>query len=177
MPPPQDVQPKPPDPPEPSHSEDPSDSESQLLDDSSLNTVLDMLTVIDSAEDLALLERLTPAQKRQVWDATPEVVRTRLKQIRSARPPEALSQPPLVKHPEAESPESKPVLQPAAQPKSVSLKQGDRVVLIAKAQLTAAELQAIWEVVKVETDHVHIKTQGLSDRKYPPTWMVYYPGS
>ncbi|HEY9629268.1 MAG TPA: hypothetical protein V6C84_18355 [Coleofasciculaceae cyanobacterium] len=176
MPPPQDVQPKPPDPPEPSNSEDQSDSESQLLDDSSLNTVLDMLTVIDSAEDLALLERLTLAQKRQVWDATPEAVRMRLKQIRSARPPEALSQPPQVKHPEAESPEPKPALQQAA-PEAVSLKQGDRVVLVAKAQLTAAEMQAIWEVVKVETDHVHIRTQGLSDRKYPLSWMVYYPGS
>lgn len=54
------------------------------LDESSLNTVLTMLEVIDSVEDLALLETLTPAQKRQVWDATPEDTRIRLKQLRSA---------------------------------------------------------------------------------------------
>ncbi|NJO80391.1 MAG: hypothetical protein HC827_19020 [Cyanobacteria bacterium RM1_2_2] len=45
-----------------------------LLDASSLNTVLAMLEVIDSAEELALLETLTLEQKRQVWDATPEPV-------------------------------------------------------------------------------------------------------
>lgn len=55
----------------------------ELLDASSLNTVLAMLEVIDSAEELALLETLTPAQKRQVWDATPEPIRDRLKQIRT----------------------------------------------------------------------------------------------
>lgn len=54
-----------------------------LLDASSLNTVLTMLEVIDSVEELALLETLTLAQKRQVWDATPEIIRIRLKQLRS----------------------------------------------------------------------------------------------
>lgn len=54
-----------------------------LLDASSLNTVLAMLEVIDSVEELALLETLTFAQKRQVWDATPEATRMRLKQLRA----------------------------------------------------------------------------------------------
>jgi hypothetical protein len=55
----------------------------ELLDVSSLNTVLDMLAVIDSAEELTLLELLTPAQKRQVWDATPDHLKRKLKQIRA----------------------------------------------------------------------------------------------
>lgn len=58
-----------------------------LLDASSLNTVLAMLEVIDSAEELALLETLTPEQKRQVWDATPAATRIRLKQLRSKTEP------------------------------------------------------------------------------------------
>lgn len=55
-----------------------------LLDGSSLGTVLAMLEVIDSLEELALLETLTSAQKRQVWAATPESSRDRLKQLRIA---------------------------------------------------------------------------------------------
>jgi hypothetical protein len=55
-----------------------------LLDAASLHTVLTMLDVIDSLEELALLETLTPAQKRQVWDATPEATRIRLKQLRAS---------------------------------------------------------------------------------------------
>jgi hypothetical protein len=59
--------------------------ETGLLDASSLQTVLVMLEVIDSIEDLALLETLTPDQKRQVWDATPDSTRTRLTQLRTTR--------------------------------------------------------------------------------------------
>lgn len=55
-----------------------------LLDAASLHTVLVMLDVIDTTEDLALLETLTPEQKRQVWDATPDSTRHRLKQLRAA---------------------------------------------------------------------------------------------
>ncbi|WP_416672636.1 hypothetical protein [Egbenema bharatensis] len=57
-------------------------SSDDRLDESSLNTVLDMLGVIDTVEELALLELLTDTQKRQVWDVTPEAVKTRLKQLR-----------------------------------------------------------------------------------------------
>ncbi|HEY9663403.1 MAG TPA: hypothetical protein V6C65_33570 [Allocoleopsis sp.] len=59
----------------------------ELLDASSLNTVLDMLEVIDSVEELSLLETLTPAQKRQVWEATPELTRLKLKTIRTTASP------------------------------------------------------------------------------------------
>ena len=58
----------------------------EWLDAASLHTVLVMLDVIDSTEDLALLETLTPEQKRQVWDATPDSTRHRLKQLRAAPP-------------------------------------------------------------------------------------------
>jgi hydrogenase maturation factor len=57
--------------------------EAGLLDASSLYTVLVMLDVIDTAEDLALLETLTPEQKRQIWDAIPDSTRARLKQLRT----------------------------------------------------------------------------------------------
>src|SRR5689334_20707416 len=42
----------------------------ELLDGSSLKTVLDMLEVIDCVEELDLLETLTVAQKKQVWALT-----------------------------------------------------------------------------------------------------------
>ncbi len=58
-------------------------SEVEQLDDSSLQTVLAMLEVMDAAEDLALLETLTPPQKRQVWEATLPATRARLKQLRT----------------------------------------------------------------------------------------------
>lgn len=64
----------------------------ELLDASSLNTVLSMLEVIDSVEELALLETLTLAQKRQVWDATPNATRSRLKQLKTAESDQHLDQ-------------------------------------------------------------------------------------
>lgn len=55
-----------------------------LLDEMSLQTVLDMLAVMVTAEELTQLESLTPAQKRQVWFATPEDVKVRLKQLKAS---------------------------------------------------------------------------------------------
>lgn len=63
-----------------------------LLDPSSLQTVLDMLEVIEDIEELELLETLTDAQKKQVWAATPPVVKAKLKQIRAT----AIAQPPPI---------------------------------------------------------------------------------
>jgi hypothetical protein len=176
---PQDVQPELPD--LPSSDSDNYTAGSQLLDVSSLNTVLDMLAVIDSAEDLALLELLTVAQKRQVWDATPAAIKLRLKQIRSATSPDTA---PETTAPETtaaleatalETPEPQAKLQEAAAPDHSMFQQGDRVILIAKSQLTAAEMKAVWEVVKIEAEQAHVKTPGLSDRQYPLAWMIRYP--
>lgn len=61
-----------------------SDGSDELLDESSLKTVLDMLEVIDCVEELDLLETLTISQKKQVWGLTPEATRLKLKQIRAA---------------------------------------------------------------------------------------------
>jgi len=55
-----------------------------LLDELSLQTVLEMSAVMVTADELTQLESLTPAQKRQVWLATPEEVKLRLKQIKAA---------------------------------------------------------------------------------------------
>jgi hypothetical protein len=63
---------------------DPAALSDSLLDESSLNTVLDMLAAITSAEELALLKTLTIAQKHQVWDATSEPVKARLRQIKAS---------------------------------------------------------------------------------------------
>jgi hypothetical protein len=87
-----------------------------LLDASSLNTVLVMLEVIDSAEELALLETLTPEQKRQVWNATPEPTRNRLKQLRTK--PESEFEPKLEPEPELEF--VTPPLNPASEDTSDS---------------------------------------------------------
>jgi hypothetical protein len=60
-----------------------------------------MLEVIDSLEELELLETLTPTQKRQVWQATSPETRVRLKQIRAGHDSgdtaqfSQLSQPPV----------------------------------------------------------------------------------
>jgi len=170
---PQDVQPELPDP--------PSDPDGQILDASSLNTVLDMLTVIDSAEDLALLEHLTLVQKRQVWDATPEEIKLRLKQIRAAAadaisettalaPPESLLTSELQTQLEADLTPHQPLT-----PTDPVIQQGDRVVLLAQPQLTATEMKAIWEVMSVEADQAHVQAPGLSDRQYPLAWMIRYP--
>lgn len=64
-------------------------TQDDLLDELSLQTVLDMLAVMVTAEELTQLESLTPEQKRQVWFATPEDVKLRLKRLRAsaAEPP------------------------------------------------------------------------------------------
>jgi hypothetical protein len=59
-----------------------------LLDSFSLQIVLDMLAVMTTVEELTQLESLTPEQKKQVWVATPEEVKLRLKQIRAGVPVE-----------------------------------------------------------------------------------------
>ena len=59
-------------------------TQDDLLDELSLQTVLDMLAVMLAAEELAQLERLTPEQKRQVWFATPEDVKLRLKRLKAS---------------------------------------------------------------------------------------------
>jgi hypothetical protein len=174
-------------------------SADDLLDASSLNTVLDMLAVIDSVEELALLEVLTPAQKRQVWDATPNRLKIRLKQIRldyaegkvfqnspeqqqiEAAQPEPidsadLDSTDLTDLPEtSDLPESLPDLMASVLQNPLH-KVGDRVVLLAHSQLTAAELTAIWQVTEVQADYARIETTALGSRRYPLTWMIIYPG-
>jgi hypothetical protein len=175
-----------------------------LLDSSSLNTVLAMLEVIDSLEELALLETLTPAQKRQVWEATCEQTRQRLRRLRTASPVEAESPQPASPtadlpevedieeleaiHPEAQLQLTRQLIQNAVSPSpnhwqtgSTSavtgpvLAAGDWIVLQAKPPLSRAELMAIWEVLAVEGQNARIFAQQLGQRTYPIHWMVIYP--
>jgi hypothetical protein len=182
------------------------------LDDSSLNTVLDMLAVINTVEELALLELLTNAQKRQVWEVTPEEVKTKLRQLRlsakhapapsvtssepepfrsqqsSAEPDLEDSEEPDLREleeltyseewheDEAIEPDFNPV-EMAASNHQLTLTVGDWVVLQANSRLTAAELEAIWEVVEVHPHQniARIQTKGVGTRNYPIAWMVLYP--
>ena len=59
-------------------------TQDDLLDELSLQTVLDMLAVMLAAEELTQLESLTPEQKRQVWFVTPEDVKLRLKRLKAS---------------------------------------------------------------------------------------------
>jgi hypothetical protein len=59
-------------------------TQDDLLDEMSLQTVLDMLAVMVAVEELTQLESLTPEQKRQVWTATPEDVKLRLKELKAS---------------------------------------------------------------------------------------------
>lgn len=131
-----------------------------LLDESSLETILDMLAVISSMEELMLLEALTDAQKRQVWSATPEEIRSKLKQIR-----------------EAGFAESVPWQTEAGDGNQVGLSVGNQVVLMAKPKLVAAELIAIWEVMAVHEGYARIRANNLGVRNYPISWMVLYAGA
>jgi hypothetical protein len=161
-----------------------------LLDASSLNTVLAMLEVIDSAEELALLETLTPEQKRQVWDATPEPIRERLKQLRNQPELSGASEPQFAAPSlpeaipdgasEAESVEQEETLVELelSEPLdfvSLKLAAGDWVVLQARPHLTAAELMAIWEVLEVQGQSARIIASKLGSRTYPIAWMLPYP--
>lgn len=190
MPHPPDVQPDLPDPPPSDADGQPFDHQpdDQLLDASSLSTVLDMLAVIDCAEDLALLEYLSPPQKRQVWDATPEAIKLNLKQIRlaaSSSPKASDNSAPdnsasgnlasgnLASATSLEIPEPTNYLQETLPISAIQT--GDRVILLAKPQLTATEMNIVWEVIKVEADQVYIRASGVSDRQYPLAWIVRYP--
>jgi hypothetical protein len=139
------------------------------LDESSLATVLDMLAVIDSLEELALLETLTDAQKRQVWDATPEPIKLRLRQLRAAV--ESASGSLHERMPDHASYEAADRHHSDRLPIAV----GDRVILKAKPKLTSAELIAIWTVTAVEEDYARIKDEQLGIRLYPRDWLLIYP--
>jgi hypothetical protein len=134
-----------------------------LLDESSLNTVLEILTTIATAEELTILEALTAAQKRQVWSHTPDTIKIKLKQIRQADITSATSLEGWQTLEEANGDRNQPLLNV-----------GDWVVLLAKPKLTTAELVAIWEVVEVHEASARIKSH-LGIRNYPMSWMMPYP--
>lgn len=63
-------------------SESGQDVAAERLNASELQTVLDMLAVMETAEELTQLQALTELQKRQVWEATPEALKQKLWQLR-----------------------------------------------------------------------------------------------
>jgi hypothetical protein len=175
-----------------------------LLDELSLQTVLEMSAVMVTADELTQLESLTPAQKRQVWLATPEEVKLRLKQIKAAA--QAESRPVDRSTEEKEKLEvleeleesleemgeaidgvgsesidflNLPLFQNSygsIEPQVESTAQiGDWVVLKAEPCLTTAELLAVWKVVAIEGEAARIEAKGLGNRQYPMSWMVAYP--
>jgi hypothetical protein len=135
-----------------------------LLDEASLNTVLDILSVLTTVEELAMLEALSTVQKRQVWSKTPEAVKDKLKRLRDANQTRSV---PLD--------DQTSVALAHGDGNQLSLHVGDWVVLAANPKLTKAELVAIWDVVEVHEDYARIKTQHLGLRNYPIDWIVRYP--
>ncbi|MBW4466561.1 MAG: hypothetical protein KME07_14145 [Pegethrix bostrychoides GSE-TBD4-15B] len=176
----------------------------EWLDDFSLNTVLAMLVVIDSTEDLALLETLTPEQKRQVWDATPETTRARLKQLRASpklsaslkrshstdliNAAELTAEDRLPEDQSAQAEETAAIdLEAQRQEVDLMLQEplnlsaeptlsiGDWVVLHAKPKLSRAEMQAIWDVIELQGNYARIAAKSLGNRLYPTVAMSLYP--
>jgi hypothetical protein len=170
-------------------------SDDNRLDESSLGTVLDMLAVIDTVEELSLLETLTETQKRQVWDATPDPIRTKLKQLRASaqtnspassaelhlEPIDETSQDKFAELDEwddAESIDGSIDLNlnfPQYTTGQPTLHPQDWVVLHAHPKLSAAELNAIWEVVEVHQTVARIYAKSIGTRNYPIVWMKRYP--
>jgi len=138
------------------------DDREELLDASSLATILDMLAVITTIEELMLLESLTEIQKRQVWKATPEAVRHRLKQVREAHVTVSGSS------------STWETLNSKSGGNQPMLRTGNQIVLVAHPKLTSAELVAIWNVVEVHEDYARIKSENLGFRNYPIKWMLLY---
>ena len=158
---------------------------------------------MDSAEDLPLLETLTPEQKRQVWDATTDSTRSRLKQLRATsqlspsvryshttglinaaelRAEDSLSEEPTPAEEtaaidlEAQRQEVDLMLQePLNLTAAPTVAIGDWIVLHAGSKLSKAEMQAIWEVIELQGNYARIATQALGSRLYPTVSMTRYP--
>ena len=189
----EDVQPPPP---------DLTEAAAELLDPSSLSTVLDIVEAIETADELALLETLTSAQKRQVWAAISDEQKQRLKQIRNAT--SVITTDPIAPQEANESLEESTLdleaedlelpaelqdeleeiahaeleglmAEPSEEPDRPRAKVGDRVVLLPQPQLNSAELIAIWDVVEIHEETAQIEAKHLGTRHYPLSWLVVYP--
>ena len=189
----EDVQPPPP---------DLTEAAEELLDESILSTVLDIVEAIETAEELALLETLTSAQKRQVWAAISDEQKQRLKQIRNAT--SVITTDPIAPQEANESLEESTLdleaedlelpaelqdeleeiahaelegfmAEPSGEPDRPRAKVGDRVVLLPQPQLNSAELIAIWDVVEIHEETAQIEVKHLGTRHYPLSWLVVYP--
>ncbi|HEY9620041.1 MAG TPA: hypothetical protein V6C78_06715 [Crinalium sp.] len=174
------------------------------LNASELATVLDMLAVMETREELKILECLTPVQKRQVWDATPYELKVKLHHLKNSTvaPPQPLEHQNLVQsdsfvqvdvqadtceddESEEDDLESEEIelrqIEPddldisERSPNLATLMVGDRVVLKAKPGLSKAELMAIFDVVEIHSDLVHCRTSEIGGRRYPLDWLIIYP--
>lgn len=144
------------------------------LDRSSLETVLTMLALAETAEELDILEMLTDTQQVQVLDALADDMKRKLCQLHpvlSERFPLLISENSFHQASkvisEAISPDESPLVEPP-------LAIGDRVVLKAKPHLTTAELLAIFEVVAVQEEWVKVRADRLGTRRYLAEWVVFY---
>jgi hypothetical protein len=148
----------------------------ELLDQASLQTVLDMLAVAEMVDELEILEVLTPAGQQQVWDALPKATRLRLKQLQAgvtlAPSCQLPAHPTIADEANNQSPTvSEPLMTAIDEPE---LQVGDRVVLNAKPHLTVTELLAIFEVVRIQDNLVQVKAARMGLRRYPMNWLVLY---
>jgi hypothetical protein len=149
----------------------PENLQEELLSASELTTVLEMLAIVETTEDLDLLQYLTMAQKQQVWDATPVEVKAKVWQIRQSQPQAAPSveaaKAAAIAPIRADDQSREQVIDPAYEV-------GDWVVLKAEPGLSKAELIAIFEVMQIADNLVQVKAEGVGLRHYPPDWLLLY---
>lgn len=146
----------------------------ELLDDASLNTVLDMLAVAESADELAVLDVLTEAEKAQVWSALSDSLKKRLKRLQTGEKAETEgARSPLLEEKDINLAQS-PTPTSSNLSVEVEWQVGDRVVLKAKPNLTVAELKAIFEVVRIQENLVQVRSPNTGLRRYPIDWFVLY---
>jgi hypothetical protein len=144
------------------------------LDRSSLETVLTMLALAETADELDILEKLTDTQQAQVLDALADDMKRKLCQLHPAlaeRFPLLVTKnsphQPAKTIPEAIAPDISKLTEP-------NLAIGDRVVLKAKPHLTTAELLAIFEVVAVQEEWVKVRADRVGTRRYVVEWVLLY---
>jgi hypothetical protein len=168
---------------QPNELPDSAELSDDLLDESSLNTVLDMLSAMETAEELEILESLTEAQKRQIWDATPKALKIQLWHLRQAaatapsKPAELTPTSPI----EVDLHDSTQLIASSAEAASSNpavtdstIEVGDRVVLKAEPDRSVAELKAIFEVTHIQDQTVKVRAETLGTQEYPLDWLLIY---
>jgi hypothetical protein len=146
----------------------------ELLDDASLSTVLDMLAVAETVDELAVLDVLTEAEKAQVWTALSDALKQRLQRLQKGETVAPDEERSSLQEKEEVNLDQSPTPISSTPSAEVEWQVGDRVVLKAKPNLTTAELKAIFEVVRIQENLIQVRSFKIGLRRYPTDWLVLY---